>query len=264
MAWKRGTQNNSAGEIRKGHIKEFLTPSSKATGVVGKLKILAMQGTQFYDDYGESYFSLVCSTQNGLPSQFSNFVQNDLIHLHAHQHPRCVISALVHPDVPEGCIVMNDIQCLNSKVCTGEREDFTVYAGDSFVYDGREGVIGDTEVRFVEGPVRRVKYLTTWVRPRFPDDLEEGSLDLNAKKFCSVVQKFLFGAIVSVDEVFQISMDGVPMVCRVAELEEAEDESSEGTYDEEVDFTMPDCHRGIVDSDTVRMSCVMSLWTERV
>ena len=38
-AWKRGTQNNQAGEIRKGHIKEFLQPSSRESSVSVKLKV---------------------------------------------------------------------------------------------------------------------------------------------------------------------------------------------------------------------------------
>ena len=210
-----------------------------------------MEDTHFHESYGESYFSLVCTPENGLPNQFVDSIDNDVLTLHAHQHPHCVVSALVHPDVPAGSIVMNEIQCLNSKVCVGEREDFTVFTGASFVYDGREGALGDTEVRFVEGPVGRIKNITMSIRPRYPDSLPEAGFSLDGDRFCQIAQKFLYGAIVSLDEVFQISMDGVSMVCRVIELEEAEEDST-SDYDEEMDFVMPDFHIGRVDAESVR------------
>jgi hypothetical protein len=123
MAWKRGTQNNPAGEIRKGHIKEFQQKSSKESGVVGKLHIVNMSSIpSLQSAFGESYFALISSVSNGLPPQFEEHINNNMLLLHAHQHPRVVLSALLHPDVPPGSIVMNDIQCLNSKVCTGEFE----------------------------------------------------------------------------------------------------------------------------------------------
>lgn len=211
---------------------------------------MAMEGSKFQEDYGESYFSLVCEPPKGLPSQFHGLLDNGLILLHSHQHPRCVVSALVHPDVPEGCIVMNEIQCLNSKVCTGELEDWTVYQGDSFAYDSREGAIGDTEVRYIDGPTKHIKDISMWIRPRYPEQLPEDGIVIDGKRFGQVVLKYLFGAIVSIDEVFQITIDDVPMVCRVAELEAAE-EQNDDEYDEENDFVMPDCHRGRVDVDAV-------------
>jgi hypothetical protein len=215
---------------------------------------MAMEGSKFQDAYGDSYFSLVCEPRKGLPPQFGELLDNGLIHLHSHQHPRCVVSALVHPDVPEGCIVMNEIQCLNSKVCTGELEDWTVYQGDSFAYDSREGAIGDTEVRYIDGPMKHIKNVSMWVRPRYPEQLPEEGISMNGKRFSQVALKYLYGAIVSLDEVFQIVVDGVSMVCRVAELEEVEAESGQ-EYDEENDFVMPDCHRGRIDVDAVRYYC---------
>jgi hypothetical protein len=123
MAWKRGTQNNSAGEIRKGHIKEFLQKSSKSMGVVGKLHVVSMATIPTLQKaFGESYFALISSIENGIPVQYKEYIRDNMLLLHAHEHPRVVLSALLHPDVPPGCIVMNEIQCLNSKVCTGEFE----------------------------------------------------------------------------------------------------------------------------------------------
>ena len=123
MAWKRGTQNNSAGEIRKGQIKEFQQKSSKETGVVGKLHIVSMSSIpSLQADFGESYFALISSPSNGLPAQFEKHIDSNMLLLHAHEHPRVVLSALIHPEVPPCSIVMNEIQCLNSKVCTGEYE----------------------------------------------------------------------------------------------------------------------------------------------
>jgi len=123
MAWKRGTQNNSAGEIRKGHVKEFLLQSSKESGVGGKLHIVSMSSIpSLQSAFGDSYFALISSLSNDLPPQFEQHINNNVLLLHAHEHPRVVLSALIHPDVPPASIVLNEIQCLNSKVCTGEFE----------------------------------------------------------------------------------------------------------------------------------------------
>ena len=43
MAWKRGTQNNQAGIIRKGQIKEFHLPSSNQINSHGKLKVIDIE-----------------------------------------------------------------------------------------------------------------------------------------------------------------------------------------------------------------------------
>lgn len=123
MAWKRGTQNNAAGVIRKGHVKEFLQKSSKASGVVGKLHIVGLASIpSLQSAFEDSYFALVSSLENDLPPQFEEHVHDNVLLLHSHEHPRVVLSALLHPDVPPASIVMNEIQCLNSKVCTGEFE----------------------------------------------------------------------------------------------------------------------------------------------
>jgi hypothetical protein len=266
MAWKRGTQNNSAGEIRRGHIREFLAPSSKEVGVVGKLKILSMENTAFHQNYKESYFALICSLDHNLPSQFATKIDNNTLYLHSHQHPRCVLTAIIHDEVPSGCIILNEIQRVNSKVCSGEIEDWTVYQGDSFVYDGREGVIGNTELRSTERPTPTLRSLSMWIRPRFLESIEsEDGLTINGKVFAQYLQKVLFGAILSLDELFLCTppplavtaaaagcVDGeeierVPIVCRIGEMEAMEEEQ----VDEEDDFLLPDCYRGIVDADTV-------------
>jgi hypothetical protein len=272
MAWKRGTQNNSAGEIRRGHIREFLAPSSKEAGIVGKLKILAMENTNFYSEYKESYFALICSLNHDLPSQFRTKIENNnTLYLHSHQHPRCVLTVILHDDVPSGCIILNEIQRVNSKVCSGELEDWTIYQGESFVYDSREGAIGNTEIRSIDQPIPILKSLTMWIRPRFLDSFQNrNELILNGKIFGQYLQKVFYGAILSMDELFlstptgsclencrhegeeggeeEEEQEGVPIVCRVGEMEAREEEE----VDEEEDFLLPDCYRGIVDADTVR------------
>jgi hypothetical protein len=272
MAWKRGTQNNTAGEIRRGHIREFMAPSSKEVGIVGKLKILSMEQTEFFEDYSESYFGLVCTPNTGLPPQFHSHIENNILYLHSHQHPRCVLTALLNENVPAGCIVLNEIQLVNSKVCTGELEDWTVYQGDTFVYDGREGVIGNTEVRSVNRPTPVLKSISMWIRPRFLESIQTHSgFALNGKLFSQHLQKIFYGAILSMDELFLCTpppsclspsvsakstqqkeeddneeVDSIPIVCRIGEMEALEDE-----VDDEEDILIPDCYRGIVDADTV-------------
>jgi hypothetical protein len=273
MAWKRGTQNNTAGEIRRGHIREFMTPSSKEVGIVGKLKIVSMEQTEFFEDYSESYFALVCTPNTGLPPQFHSQIENNILYLHSHQHPRCVLTALLNENVPTGCIVLNEIQLVNSKVCTGEIEDWTVYQGDTFVYDGREGVIGNTELRSVNRPTPVLKSISMWIRPRFLESIQnKNDFTINGKIFSQHLQKIFYGAILSLDELFLCTpppsclsifpenaphkeqeaedsedVDSIPIVCRIGEMEAVEED-----VDDEEDILIPDCHRGIVDADTVR------------
>lgn len=253
MAWKRGTQNNSAGEIRKGHIKEFLQKSSKATGVVGKLKILSLSSFPSLEhDFDESFYALICSPCNGLPSQFEDYIKDKMLLLHAHEHPRVVLSALVHPDVPHGSIIMNEIQCLNSKVCTGELEDWTVYVGDHVTYDGREGAIGATDVKITSD--KSICFLRTMcvsVRPRY--SLSEKCELVDAVNLARHIQKSMFDCVISTDEIFQVttrteSGDQLKLVCRVGELEE--DVDAMECVDEENDIDMPDCYRGRITADT--------------
>jgi len=265
MAWKRGTQNNPAGEIRKGHIKEFLQKSSKATGVVGKLHIVSMSSMpSLFSAFGESYFALVSTESNGLPPQFAEHVKNNMLLLHAHEHPRVVLSALLHPDVPPGSIVMNEIQCLNSKVCTGEHEDWTVYVGDHFAYDGREGAIGATDVKVVgDKSICFLRTMSVAVRPRFVptlDELDDDGDDIptllcDAVEVAKVIQKNMYDCVISCDEIFQVTVPSInghssQLVCRVSELEEDAEGNDEEEVDEEHDIDMPDCHRGRITAET--------------
>ena len=275
MAWKRGTQNNSAGEIRKGHIREFLLPSSKSIGVVGKLKILSFEDYKIEtktEKYQESYFCLICSIENELPIQFHPFISNNnTLLLHSHEHPRCILTAIINSNIPPGCILLNEIQRVNSKVCIGENEDWTVYQGETFVYDGREGVIGNTELRRVEQPIPILKHISMTIRPRYIDSYSNSSnLRINGRLFTQHLQKLLYGAILSTDElylstppesclVFESLEESTasstnpslkhPIVCQVGELEAMNEEDIE--VNEEEDFSFPDCYRGIVDVDTV-------------
>ena len=92
-AWKRGVSNNQAGPIRKGQIKEFQLPSSQSVGVHEKLLILNQEDVctgNLLTSFKESPFALVCTRENGLPSAFNDFVEDNIIYLHAHANARFI------------------------------------------------------------------------------------------------------------------------------------------------------------------------------
>ena len=121
MAWKRGTQNNQAGMIRKGQIKEFLAPTSREVSISHSFTILDQLSIH------SEHFQSIC--RDGplaylnfvhLPEDMQSFVNADtgVIYLHAHDHPSSVLTCVSHEDIPAGCIALSDVQRANSKVCT--------------------------------------------------------------------------------------------------------------------------------------------------
>jgi hypothetical protein len=126
MAWKRGTQNNSAGEIRKGHVKEFLFLSSKRTSVSDRLRIVDAV------DLSPSRHSSVAYVSNSVPERFLPFVIDGVLFIHSHDHPRCVLKVVQHAAVSDGCIALSETQRINSKVCIGELQEWTIYQGGIF------------------------------------------------------------------------------------------------------------------------------------
>lgn len=126
MAWKRGTQNNSAGEIRKGHVKEFLFLSSKRTSISDRLRIIDAV------DLSSSRHSSVAFVSNRVPDSFLPFLVDGVLFIHSHDHPRCVLRVVQHAAVPDGCIALTETQRINSKVCIGELQEWTIYQGGTF------------------------------------------------------------------------------------------------------------------------------------
>ena len=90
MAWRRGTQNQQAGEIRKGHIKEFLVPSSKSTAAEDERVALRIVEAE---SLGAEFLRSACAYANpqGLPEAFRAALARDgCVHVHAHEHPAVV------------------------------------------------------------------------------------------------------------------------------------------------------------------------------
>ena len=124
MAWKRGTQNNIPGEIRKGHIREFLFPSSKGASTTEKLLILDANGLIPCDHSTAAFIS------TKIPESFSQFSSGGTLFIHCHEHPNSVLKVVQHASIPEGCIALNETQRINSKVCVGVLQEWTVYQGE--------------------------------------------------------------------------------------------------------------------------------------
>ena len=124
MAWKRGTQNNIPGEIRKGHIREFLFPSSKGASTTEKLLIIDANGLIPCEHSTAAFIS------TKIPESFSQFSSDGTLFIHCHEHPNSVLKVVQHAGIPEGCIALNETQRINSKVCVGDLQEWTVYQGE--------------------------------------------------------------------------------------------------------------------------------------
>eukprot|EP00601_Ochromonadales_sp_CCMP2298_P032306 CAMPEP_0173329108 /NCGR_PEP_ID=MMETSP1144-20121109/2535_1 /TAXON_ID=483371 /ORGANISM="non described non described, Strain CCMP2298" /LENGTH=167 /DNA_ID=CAMNT_0014273687 /DNA_START=32 /DNA_END=532 /DNA_ORIENTATION=- len=166
MAWKRGVENNLPGVIRKGHIKEFLLQNHREVSVSGSLKILEAEklvagGALWVDPH--CAMAYVCE---GLPEQFKAFVSSEnTLYLHAHEYPTSVLTATTHAGVPVGCIVLNQVQRINSRVCAGELQSWSVFTGDVAMYDCREGAMGDHVRRAATHPPPVARRLLLEIRP---------------------------------------------------------------------------------------------------
>ena len=127
MAWKRGTQNNLPGEIRKGHIKEFLFPSPKKASVSSHLRIIELPDSE------DSRHSATALVSKNIPLCFAQFLTDGSLFVHSHDHPRCVLKVLLSDCIPDGHIALNETQRINSKVCVGELQEWTIYQGKTFL-----------------------------------------------------------------------------------------------------------------------------------
>ena len=110
--------NNQAGAIRKGHIREFLAPSSRSLGVSTFFTVVNTEELEpeLARDYKERPIALFNSTD-------VNLSDSNIFYLHSHEHALCVITAMKCGNIPPDCIALNEAQRVNCKVCSGEREE---------------------------------------------------------------------------------------------------------------------------------------------
>jgi len=280
MAWKRGTQNNAAGEIRKGHIKEFLLSNQlRAEAVSAPLHVLC---TTDAADVSHARVAV-----RGFSDVFLPFVHDNVfVYLHPHKHPRTVYRCVLDDTLAPGTIALTEAQRINGKVCVGEDHTFSAYTGDSFAYDAREGAIGDTEVR----PSQRafpplLSRLLLHIRPRHTAAATSAHLAIDARPLARQFGAQLAGCVVSCEDVYSTLLHCNPgtggaapvvggeagevleVVGRVASVwpldedtdtEEGEGDDDDDDEDEEngggggaVPYTVrEDCYRGVVGPDT--------------
>ena len=219
MAWKRGTQNNQAGAIRMGHVKEFLVPSSRERGVTARLRILETEQCEGLAALAGASHAYVCDAAHGLPAEFASALDGGLIYLHAHEHPGTVLAAAPNAAVPAGCIALSEVQRMNCKVCTHENERWTLYDGvGALAHDAREAAIGDTAVRAVEGEAKALACVVYEVRPRFlsaadPSRGAHSGAVVDAPVLCSALARHVDGCIVTLNDLFVVT---VPIASRAA------------------------------------------------
>ncbi|KAH8054662.1 hypothetical protein JL722_8601 [Aureococcus anophagefferens] len=145
---KRDDQNQQAGAIRKGHIKEFLVPSSAklaAADESGPLDVVAAE-MLLGADCLDSACAYVSPDVSRLPAAFRAALERDGdFHVHAHEHPAVVQRVAVRGGVPPGAIALSEVQRLNNRVCVHDDPTWTLYRG-STTLDAREAAMGATAV----------------------------------------------------------------------------------------------------------------------
>jgi hypothetical protein len=202
MAWKRGTQNNQAGEIRKGQIKEFLLPTYRELSVSFRLKIIDISTT--FQNLLNNDFSAYTNFEY-LPNEIQPFIQpeTNILHLHAHEHPASVVNCKSSNLVPKGCIALSESHRINSKVCIGENELWTVYQGEVYAYDIREVSIGDKKIRIGGKPEPLSQLILDLKLFSFNNSNDEkisNTIHINAQILRPQILKYLLWSIVTVDE----------------------------------------------------------------
>ena len=245
-AWKRGTQNNLPGMIRKGHIKEFLVQSSSRDNLItGKLRIL---------EYEQLCYSLqhiaplsvtaasMCTPDNGLPEQFRRYVLNGVLYLHSHEYPRSVLTAVLDDNVPYGSIILNQVQRINHKVCSGELQEWSIFAGDVLAYDCTEGSMGNHSKVYNTAAPPTLQCICLEVSIYNDYGSDNGGSDIATLSCKTISMKYsasLYHCVVTTDDIYVVYMQGVPVVGRVVEV------TPEQLRDDE--FLLPDNYRGVVD-----------------
>ena len=230
MAWRRGTQNQQAGAIRKGHVKEFLVPSSKK---------LATEDEQCALKVVDAPTQSACAyaRYRDLPPAFRAAVDaHGCVHVHFHEHPAHVQRLVIDDSVPEGCISLNDVQRLNNRVCVHDAPSMTLYRGRHEALDAREAAIGATDV--VVKPDSELAAVVFEVRRR--DASKDVAID--AVKLSALLGKHCFGCVVTVPEVHVLTIDDVVVVARVVEVRADRDEEEDDEDDDE--------YRGVVTAST--------------
>jgi hypothetical protein len=232
-----------------GQIKEFRKPTDKAlSGMSFRLRIVALDEK----DSCYSPMARICSVKHGLDEKVASLEQGGILYIHAHENASFIIACIQDDAVPQGCIALSETHRINSKVCLIQLQEFSVYHGDFFKYDAREGAIGDTSLRpksvlkLLEKISVDVKYKESNATLR--DDSPLKTAELNSRRFCLQLATHLLGSILTTEEVVLMDFEGSVLVCRVtAVVSEGED----GDEIEEATLTDSECFRGLVTPDTM-------------
>ena len=252
MAWKRGVANNQAGVIRKGHIREFLVPSSRSLGVSMFLTVINTEEleSKLAMDYREQPIALFNSSN-------ANFNDSNVLYLHSHEHALCVVTAIRCQQIPEDSIALNEAQRVNCKVCTGEREQWTIFDGNKYKLDNREGVIGDTSLKYARRPLPTLSEVQFDVRMKYSDQRSSAFLSsskINASTVVQHLQRAYFECIVTLEELLAVTIPGteqqaqVEVVCRASAMHV--DEEGVEIGEEQDEIAEEDVYRGFVDAST--------------
>ncbi|KAJ8611166.1 hypothetical protein CTAYLR_003542 [Chrysophaeum taylorii] len=212
MAWRRGTQNQQAKEIRKGHIVEFQLPSSHATAQGDEKVRLRVVDARDGENCGRVALA-------SLPPKLAAIAAREGVRLHAHEHPAAVVVARTG-EVEAGAIALNEAQRLNSRVCVDQDVEWTLYRGRHVAMDCREAAIGATDVEIRPDPP--LDLVVFEARPR-----QGPAARVDGVRLASTLARHTFDCLVTLSEVFVVRVDGRDIVARVRELRSVADDDDD-------------------------------------
>eukprot|EP01038_Epipyxis_sp_PR26KG_P009354 gene9354-12604_t len=250
-AWKRGTQNNAPGQIRKGQIREYqVRPKDDPSRVHEKLLIFD-NNESFPSIAKNTAYAYICTPDQGLPLSFCNYIYNNMIYIHAHEYPNTIITAVIDERVPYRSIVLSSSHRINSKVCTGEDQEWTIFQGEQISYDGREGAIGATSIKSLSGiPPMSIHNILLEIKlyetnnNNFKHD--KSITYENGNNLRNAFRKLFYNCILVIGDVYVYEYNNHKYVARIVELfpetnvNQLEDETDES-------FMIDDFHMGLMD-----------------
>ena len=124
--------------------------------------------------------------------------------------------------------------------------------GENFTYDARDGAIGDTTIRSSGNSIPVLSSVCLSVRKLDIHNFSE--LTVNAGDIIKEANKKIYMNVLTVDEIFVVTVAGVDLVCRIAEIvaETAEDCDLNAEDSEQAGgCTDMDDYRGLADVTTV-------------
>lgn len=222
MSWGRSVSNNTAGSLRMPSVPQF---QDQAAAMKALKETSSSRLTVIIDDTKcDAFFVYISESDPACSDIIKALNTKGRAYVYTHEHPNFLLRVAFKENVPNGHIVMSEVQAGNLHVCSKEPYEWRLFDN----WDS----------------LSTLHDLTLEVRHRFSVNKLS---TINSKQLNSKCLKLLFGLVVTVNELFLIHFEGLELVCRLINLTPEKDDVE---AEEEDDMILPDYYIGIVDAET--------------